>query len=333
MSALPFHRRAAPRRFIALTLCAVTLSASPLCLAKPTWKEIATANRLADEGRKAEAAGDFESALAAFEESGRLHDTPANRRRLARAKAGLGRLLEARSELAHVVEDAKAPRDQVRRAQAELEALNARIPKLRLDVDAQFSGEIELNGEPLTSDQVEIDLDPGSHKLFAAEEGYRSLTENFELTEGERVTLRVALEPLPVGAPPVAQDAAPPEKDGISQRTWGYVSLGVGVVGVAVGGYFGLSAQSTRDDLRDACPNDRCPAGLRSRYDEGERQAMWSTVGFIIGGAGLITGAALLLTAPKTTEGGASSKRAPRPSGVTWHPEVGLSRLGVQGSF
>src|SRR5690606_13644255 len=87
--------------------------------AKTPWKEVAAANKAAAAGRKAEAQGDFAAALEAYEESGQHQDTPANRRRLARAKGKLGRLLEAQSELQHVLNDDGASKDHKRKAEQE----------------------------------------------------------------------------------------------------------------------------------------------------------------------------------------------------------------------
>ncbi len=230
--------------------------------AKPSWKEIAAANKAAAKGRSAEKRGDFQAALEAYEESGGHYDTSANRRRLARAKAGLGRLLEAKAELEHVLSDESASKGQKKSAQKELDELVARIPKISFVVAPDFAGELQLDGQAVPLPAEAREVDPGKHTVRASADGFRDVEFELDVKEGETKTATVELEalPKPSVSPP---EEEPPETSTSLARPLGYVSLGVGIVGVALGGYFGLQAKSTRDDLGDACAQDRCPADLR----------------------------------------------------------------------
>ncbi|MEZ4369278.1 MAG: hypothetical protein R3B07_00575 [Polyangiaceae bacterium] len=279
------------------------LALAPAALAKPSWKEIAAANKAAAKGRAAEKRGDFQAALEAYEESGGHVDSSANRRRLARAKAGLGRLLEARAELEHVLSDDTASKGQKQSAQKELDELERRIPKVAFEVPADFAGHLELDGSAVGDPSQAQSVDPGKHTVHASAEGFEDFELSLELEEGESKTATIELTPLPKQSASPPKQAEQVESTSLT-RPLGYVSLGVGVVGVALGSYFGLQAKSTRDELGDACAQDRCPADLKAKYDDGKQQALFSTVGFAVGAAGLVTGVVLLMLAPSETEQG-----------------------------
>jgi hypothetical protein len=95
---------------------------------------------------------------------------------------------------------------------------------------------------------------------------------------------------------------APAEEEGamLSTRVPAYIALSVGVAGVAVGSIFGGMALGKKSDLDDACTSVRkCPPSEQGTIDDGKSLGNVSTVGFIIGGAALVAGAALFfLTLP-----------------------------------
>ncbi|MEZ4232799.1 MAG: tetratricopeptide repeat protein [Polyangiaceae bacterium] len=297
------RRGGVPKLALTVAIVLGAAAAAPQLQAKPSWKEVAAANQAAAKGRAAEKRGDYAAALEAYEESGSHVDSSANRRRLARAKAGLGRLLEARAELEHVLNDQTASKGQQKKARKELDELVARIPRIDVQLPPGFSGQLELDGEAFTPSGEPQSVNPGRHSLRATAEGYRDFELELELQEGESKQAHVELEPLPEpsASPPIP--SAEPDSTSLA-RPLGYVSLGVGVVGVALGSYFGLQAKSTRDELGDACVQDRCPTELKTKYDDGKQQALFSTIGFAVGGAGLVTGVVLLLLAPSETEQG-----------------------------
>lgn len=316
------------RPAIITALLAGLLSQPTPASAKTPWREVAAANKAAAAGRKAEAQGDFAAALEAYEKSGQHQDTPANRRRLARAKGKLGRLLEAQSELQHVLDDDGASKAHKLKAQQELEELTARIPKLTIKIPTAMDLTIKLDGSVVRpAAAADIPLDPGEHELRAEAPEYEPYQQTLSLKEGESkvVELELIAKPLPqVEEQPVA---APEPTSGSVLTPLGYVSLGVGVVGLALGGYFGLQAKSTRDDLSDSCPTDRCSATERTKFNEGKDQASYSTIGFAVGGAGLVTGALLLMLAPSQQE---------TPESVATlrlQPIVGPGSLWLNGSF
>ena len=64
---------------------------------------------------------------------------------------------------------------------------------------------------------------------------------------------------------------------------------------------FGLMAVSKKDDVQAVCDGTRCPGSVKDDVDSGKTFGTVSTIGFIVGGVGLIAGAYLFITsAPKT---------------------------------
>jgi hypothetical protein len=121
-------------------------------------------------------------------------------------------------------------------------------------------------------------------------------------------------------AKPVRSPPPPVERD--ATRTWSFVALGIGGTGLALGVAGGFVALDAHRDAERGCPNRRCVAGSEGASDV-ERFRGWrtaSTVGYVIGGVGLGTGAALLLT---SSSGGGSTTQ------VALVPTLGGARLGA----
>jgi hypothetical protein len=134
------------------------------------------------------------------------------------------------------------------------------------------------------------------------------------------------------GAAPPRHDEPPPPRQEPQTSTfpWRPVGLGlagVGVVGVAIGAIFGLSALSKADDLKTTCPNDVCPdEGGPTLRDDAASAATASTILFTGGLVLVAGGAALFFLAPKT---------ATTTNGVRMQPNVGRTGAGfaLSGSF
>jgi hypothetical protein len=118
-----------------------------------------------------------------------------------------------------------------------------------------------------------------------------------------------AAPPAPVGvaaAPPategnatLAPDAKPRVplwRDGVT------VGAGVvGVIGVALGSYFGLHAIALDRDAAAGCPGGRCTTGAASTSDRATASADAATGAFALGGVGIAAAAVLLVTRHAST--------------------------------
>jgi hypothetical protein len=112
-----------------------------------------------------------------------------------------------------------------------------------------------------------------------------------------------------------------------TQKTVGIAVGGVGVVGLVVGTVFGLKAKSKQHDSEAYCHGDNntlCSQPGLDLLDQGHCAATISNVSFALGGAALIGGAVLFLTAPSS--GGAAPATG---SSVRVQPEVGMGNAGL----
>ncbi len=106
--------------------------------------------------------------------------------------------------------------------------------------------------------------------------------------------------------PPQPEPAPDQIKENVStQRTTGFVMLGVGAAGLLVGSITGGLALGKHSDITKTCLDGHCPAEQRADLEPKiasyDTMGTLSTIGFIAGGALAATGAVLILTAPKKT--------------------------------
>jgi hypothetical protein len=188
-----------------------------------------------------------------------------------------------------------------------------------------------------------IPVDPGDHVLEATAPAKKRWTTTVKVgpqadqahvavpvLEDEPAPSTAAVTPAPAAAPPPVAAPPPPQAppaepgaSGSSQRTAGLVVGGLGVVGVALGSVFGVSALSKASDAKTLCPsapNCTSAAGVQDNSDA-KSSATVSTIAMIAGGAAVATGAVLYFTAPK---------RRPSPSALNLGPAVGPGQVGLR---
>jgi serine/threonine-protein kinase len=185
-----------------------------------------------------------------------------------------------------------------------------------------------------------IPVDPGTHRITASAPGKQPWETTITTGEGKTArvsvprdlpTAAVAVAPPPAATTPATPATPPPsagaqpvasgatvtatssaatndfpapivESAGTTQRTIGWIVAGAGVVGVGVGGAFGLSSLGKRNDSRDHCIGDQCDStGVRLR-DDAISNGNIATIATIAGAAGVVGGLVLVLTAPNGTE-------------------------------
>jgi hypothetical protein len=198
---------------------------------------------------------------------------------------------------------------------------------------------VDMDGQPLTDrlDGSSLQVDPGEHHFRFTGSGGIVVDKTIVMREGEkerreRVVVAVAAAPVatPVQAAPAAAATsaleASSEDPGASRRTIAYVVGGVGVVGLAIGTVFGLIASSSASSSKNECSATSCSnyGQSLSDYNSASSDATISTVGFVVGGLALATGAVLFFTAP-------SSAPASGSTGPRWQfsPAVGGTGLGL----
>jgi hypothetical protein len=314
---------------------------------------LGAARQMGQEGMKAYKDGNYDEANDKLGRAYAVVRAPSVGVWSARALVKVGKLVEASERYLEVTRmqvstgDAAIQEEAKQAAATEREALLPRIPKLTIVIENASDGvEVRLDSTAVPAALVgaERPVNPGKH-VVEAKVGEQVVTEEVTLAEGESrsVTLKLpvaAPPPEPAPPPPVAAlpapapappppAPAPPEADrgpapGGLQRTLGWVGIGVGGAGLLFGGITGMMVLSKKSKLDDGdCLDGGCGPAEWDAVDSYNSYRTLSTVGFVVGGVGLAAGAALLLTAP-------SSSEAPR-SFVS--PYLGVASAGVTGRF
>jgi len=334
--------------------------------ADPPKNDPAAAQVLFYEARTLMQQNRFAEACPKLEESMRLDAGLGTQFNLADCNEHIGKIASAWAGFLEVAASAKATNqlDREKVARKRAQAIEGRLPKLVVDVVGAPAGlDVKRDGIAVGSAAwgTPIPVDPGSHKITATAPGKGTWESTVSTSEGKVAHIAIPrdLPPAPIAAaPPPAvspQPAAPAttpattppatattattaatdfpapivEENGSVQRTLGWVITGVGVVGVGVGAGFGLSSLGKRNESRTHCVIDMCDAAGVGLRDDAIRNGNIATVATIAGGAAVVGGILLVLTAPSSSE---SHERAGKLHAV---PNVGLNGggLSLQGNF
>lgn len=308
---------------------------------------IAAARAIGVEGLRLAEGGNCKEAVEKLERAEKLHHAPTTLAKLGECNIKLGRLVLGAEQLRRLTRESLPPSahpafvSAKARAQKLLDETDPRIAQLRVVVvvAAGVVPQVSIDGEAVPAALLEIDrpTDPGTHLVEATAAGHAKASLSVVLKDGERIA--ISLTPEPEAAPPPAPApvpeappspppappppaAPPPPPPPNTLRTVGWALVGVGGVGLTTGIVAGALGLGTRGKLQQSCdPNGACDPDQQGRLDRLNAQATVGTIGFIIGGAGLASGAAILLFGPKPV--------AARLHGLG----VGLGTLGYRGAF
>ncbi len=329
----------------ALLSFAVAL-AVPAAAQAPDEATRTAARALGTAGVEAYQASDFATATDKLEKAYALLHAPSLGLWSGRALVKLGKWVEAADRFLETTSLQVPAGDYAvqKRAQAdaaaELAGLKPRIPSLVVAVEGAELADcsISVDGVPVAASLLGAGrlVNPGTHELDGRHGDDRAHAE-VTLAEGERKTVALAFgAPAPAPAAPPAANQAPPSpplsvpapltanadvgRASSAQRTWGWITIGAGGVGLLVGGVTGLIAVGKKSDL-DGNPNCRgnhCAPNEQSTVDTYNTCRTLSTVGFYAGGALAALGVVLLVTAP---------------SQASAQAYVGPGTAGVRGTF
>jgi hypothetical protein len=328
----------ASRRACALTLGMVLVAG----VSAAGEAEQRQAQSLFDQARKLLEAGDAAQACPLFAESQRLDPGGGTLLNLAACHEKEGRVATAYAEyqeaLSIALRDGRRDRESIARDRAK--ALEARLPKLRVQLEKAERGVVfVLDGAPLTDmvQQTPTALDPGPHELKVSAPGFRQRVLAFEASEGKLSLLQVpALEPeteagagmapepptkaVPTPAP--TPHCAPGSRlEGtvcVSARKARHFSTASYVVGAsglvllgasAITGALALSKNSSAQDSaaaacvpgRNFCPDPARAAAAKDDADQA-RTLAWVSTGALVLGAAAVTTAWFLPRAEVTAE-------------------------------
>ncbi|MCA9645894.1 MAG: hypothetical protein KC492_34625 [Myxococcales bacterium] len=308
--------------------------------------DAAAAQSLYDEGKTLLAQGKTESACQKLEASQRLDPAPGTQFHLAACYEKLGRTASAWALYLEVAAAAKSKgrADAERAARERADALADDLSKLAINVPdtSKVAGLlIKRDGTEVTEALFgnAVAVDPGKHVIEAMAPGRKSFRQEITVPAGKGRT-EFSIPPLkaekstarsPESGSTGGGSTAPTDAGDSTLMPWPYVSLGVGLVGIGLGGYFVLRSSTKRseaDDLFDACgPNcqasDPRAAQIVSLDDQARSAQTIGTIGFVVGGLGIAGAVTLFLMDPKPE----------RQAQVGVTPWIGPGNAGVFGRF
>jgi hypothetical protein len=300
----------------------------------------AIAEQLFKEGRELAKANRWAEACPKFEASLHYDPVPGTRLNLATCYEHIDKLASAWSLYRESVDLAKKAGDTKRRAYAEKQAaaLEPRLAKLAITSPANPPAGlvVKRDGTQIEASTLGAALyvDAGPHVITASAPGFEAFTQTIVLVDGKTETLTIpdlqsapasprAPDPAPPSAehaPTTAPAAVPPPGQhdaAISapvRAPWSlrkYVGVGTGIAGVAAAGVglvFGARARSDDSDAKRLC-GPQLVCGNVDDYNRGKQllhdahsNATTSTVLVAVGGAAVVAGAIVVLTAPSARE-------------------------------
>lgn len=217
-------------------------------------------------------------------------------------------------------------------------SLKVRLSKLELRVAAarRVPGlELRINDAPIPSASwnTAMPVDPGKTRVEARAPGKKPWSVEVNVAVGPSSQavdigeLADAPQPLSTDSAGVLAEKLAPHDPGATQRTIGYVIGAVGVVGLAVGGYFGYRAMDLNKQSKAQCRAEdanACTSEGAAMRQDAQSAATVSTISSIGGGVLVGTGLTLVLTAPS-----APSNRAGSALGQASSPGFGVQLRGV----
>jgi hypothetical protein len=310
----------------------------PVAAAGASAQELETARALYKEGKELRARGDLAGALEKLRAAHALGNTPVTGIELARTYVMVGQIVEAREVCLDVLRlpvaaDETEKSDAARSEAARLaEALNPRIPTLRVRIEGLLAGETaHLSVDGAAIPQAALGeaqkVDPGPHAVVVrVGEGAaaREIRSQVVVSEGQTGEVGVSVPPGPVVLAPAV---VPPPAHSFRSGAW-MVTVGFGsaLAGGGVGALAGVLAWGKKNKVSRECPDMDCEAanGGTSDLAAARGAAAVSTVAFAVAGAGAFVGLIGLMTARRET----ASHAGP---GVS--PWIGLGAAGLHGGF
>jgi hypothetical protein len=204
------------------------------------------------------------------------------------------------------------PADVRKECLRRIDEINVQIPTVIFEAK-DVSGKdlsavtVTLDGQPFADrlDGTALPVDPGEHTFTFEAEGRPTVKEKFVIREAQkerRESIPWSAAPAP---PPRESKVEPPpppppsSETGLgAQRVLAIVAGGLGLVGVGVGGVFGLQSMFKRNDAENVCPAACATRGDSDKWSDALKTARISDVAFVVGGAGLLGGSLLWVTAP-----------------------------------
>jgi hypothetical protein len=318
---------------LALFACAVALTVVPARAQKAP--EVGKADALFNAGRSLLEAGEYADACPKFAESQKLAPGLGVTLYLADCYERLGRTASALVEFKRAVKIASTRGDKRGAIAAERAAtLEGRVPQLLLQLTPAARAQdvtVTRDGDTVPSAQWDtaMAIDPGDHEIVvtAPSKQTRHVTVKLAAQKGVVTTTIDALEDPPPLQPLLSSTAEATAPVPPPSKTQKWVGIGVGsagVVGLGVGAVFGILAitklHQSNDGPCDQATDQCSTAGMGLRQDS-LHFGNASTVALSIGGAALVGGVVLFVTAPKSSSSSV---------GLVFTPVVSSENMGLR---
>jgi hypothetical protein len=316
-------------RFVAAALALALLLPAGRAAAQSD-EDKAAARVLATQGADALGAGKFAEALDLVSRAEQMFHAPTHLLLIARAQAGVGRLVAAKETYLKLTREelaATAPA-AFKRAQQdgkdEMAALEGNIASLRIAVEGggQQKFTVKMDDQPVSPALLGVfrPVDPGKHDVVVFPVGQGPVKSSLVLKNGEKKDLKLTIpDVVPGGVPvsaidnPDAAAKAPPVADKVEPRSPGFFTpmrgagIGAGVVGlggVVVGAVFLAKSSSTQADAdakQATCVSagKLCPPAAHAQIHALDVDAASAgniaLIGFVAGGVLVGTGITLIV--------------------------------------
>jgi hypothetical protein len=300
---------------------------------EPGATEKATAEALFQQGTDLMAEKQYAAACEKFAGSHQLDQALGTLLRLADCHDRIGKSASAWAMFKEASSMARTRNEPERLRMAEERGgeLEKRLSRLEIKLETKnvpAGFDLKLNGVsiPRATWDAAIPVDPGRQKLEASAPGRISWAGSVDVPDGPAlrsieipalVAKPASAESGPSGSGLSASSSTSSQRDsvsspGSSQRTIGYVTGALGIVGLGVGGFLAYRAYSQNNDSLEHCRADdpnACTADGKSLRDDARSSATMSTVALAAGGLFTVGGLVLVLTARSESRHTASDLR------------------------
>jgi hypothetical protein len=228
------------------------------------------------------------------------------------------KLLASRKELL-VCAASTCPAEVRKECMRRIDQVNASLPSVVFEAKDGTGNDLTavkviMNGDLLVDklDGSALTLDPGAHNFTFDAPGQPPIAKQLVIREGQkdrREVLQFGAPPAttPAAATPISKTTPNPaiessvdqvsSSSGGTQKALALVAGGLGVVGIGVGTIFGLQSMSKNSDATAKCPAACSDQAGVELWNDARFAGNISTIGFVVGGVGLATGAILWFTA------------------------------------
>lgn len=306
--------------------------------AEATPEQKASAEALFDQAIQAMKDGHYTDACPKLENSQRIDPGVGTLLYLGECYEKLGRTAsawatfreaESQAEATGQARRAKAAQDHIAKLEPELAYLTIEVaeatralPGLHIKRDGVDAGSAIIGASvPLDPGPVKVDVTAPEHESFSVTVRLAprarqtvviptlAVVDSPHTDAGPAPLATPSVTPGPAGqAPPPRPLASPPQpadeaSPGGAQRGIGIAVGSAGIIGLAVGSYFGLAAISAEKKADRECTPTQCSEALgQSHSDDAHHDATISNITFAVGGGLLAAGVVIYLIAPSKSE-------------------------------